>query len=281
MTKIEWTDKTWNPIVGCSKISAGCVNCYAAEAAKSPRLQQFPQYAHVGGWDGKVQFVDSQLRLPFTWRKSKRIFVCSMSDLFHENISDFWRNKIFAVIAICKQHNFQILTKRPENMRRYFASNPWQGIANEIERIGDNPCTGHLVDEILEMSDVDYLENCWLGVTVENQDMADKRIPILLQTPAKIHWLSVEPLLEEVDLGFCGTRYSCPTIRGYIDWVVVGGESGGSRRQCEVKWIEKIVKQCDNAVIDVFVKQDSHRFSGQQGRLSDEYWARKEFPVIY
>lgn len=275
MTKIEWTDKTWNPIVGCSKISTGCINCYAAEAAKSSRLQQFSQYAHVGDWDGKVQFVESQLCLPLTWRKPKKIFVCSMSDIFHHNIPDVWRHKVFAVAAMCPQHQFQILTKRPENMLCYFADNPWDSIANEIMNIEDNPCLGHLADELKEMSADDYLNNLWLGTTVENQNYADKRIPFLLHTPAKIRWLSVEPLLEKTNLDL---SYSS-LAETRIDWVVVGGESGGKRRQCKVEWIKDVIQQCDSANVDIFVKQDSHRFSGQQGRISDADWQRKEFPI--
>ncbi|MBP0015354.1 MAG: DUF5131 family protein [Roseofilum sp. SID3] len=124
MSKIEWTDITYNPIVGCSRVprSPGCQNCYAATAAKSARLQQFERYQKVAAWNGTVEFVESALYNPLKWKKPRKIFTCSMSDLFHENIPDNWRHKIFAVMTLATQHTFQILTKRPENMNRYFES---------------------------------------------------------------------------------------------------------------------------------------------------------------
>ena len=130
MTNIQWTNESWNPIVGCSKISEGCANCYAETGANSGRLQQFKQYQKVAKWNGQVEFVENQLLKPLKWKKPQRIFVCSMSDLFHQNIPNSWIDRIFAVISVCQKHTFQILTKRPHRMQEYFASLPYSRIKN-------------------------------------------------------------------------------------------------------------------------------------------------------
>jgi protein gp37 len=265
-TNISWTDETWNSIVGCSRISAGCINCYAAIAAASPRLQQFPQYQKVKDWDGTVEFVESQLLKPLSWKKPKRIFVCSMSDLFHENIPDEWRDRIFAVMAVAHWHTFQVLTKRPENALRYFQRND---LAQAIKDAGELVCKPELP-----------LKNVWIGTTVENQAMADKRIPILLRIPAVIKFLSCEPLLEDIKLylenrficQFCGSEQNAEattctrchkwhSIQEYlkatktVDWCIVGGESGKGARDCHIDWVRSLVKQCKSANVPVFVKQ--------------------------
>ncbi|MCT7971148.1 DUF5131 family protein [Laspinema olomoucense] len=273
-TKIQWTDETWNILVGCSRVpgSPGCQNCYAAEAAKSPRLQQFEQYQKVRSWNGTVEFVESQLIKPLKWKKPKRIFVCSMSDIFHKNVETAWIDKIFAVMAIASQHSFQVLTKRPERMLQYLSDNQ---TPDRIEEAGY---------EFSHNMEFDWpLPNVWIGTSVENQEMADKRIPYLLQTPAKIRFLSCEPLLGPLDLGnhlvceYCqGNGRQLKVIHwhkggvaGYVDcpqcgnnlwnnkinWVIVGGESGHNARPCRVEWIKSIVTQCQDAHIASFVKQ--------------------------
>lgn len=270
-TKIQWTDEVWNWLVGCSRISEGCVNCYAAEAAKSPRLQQFGQYQQVKNWDGKIEFVESALMKPLKWRKSKKIFTCSMSDVFHENVPFEWIDRAFAVMAICNHHTFQILTKRPERMKEYFDSKPHERWIKEIWEINTiaglfyNPSLGAIVSRLRQR---EPLPNVWLGVTVENQQAAEERIPVLLSTPASVRFLSCEPLLEEVDLSEHlileyaewdmetsnpmggGTAYAYP-----IDWIICGGESGNNVRECRIEWIESIVHQCDWAGVPCFVKQ--------------------------
>ena len=190
-TLISWTDESWNPIVGCSKISAGCHNCYAAKGAKSSRLQQFPQYQKVKEWDGTVEFVESALLKPLSWRSPKKIFTCSMSDVFHKNVLDEWRDRAFAIMALCPQHTFQVLTKRPDIMLKYISEltvlRLKRGLPDHIE--------------YSRLDSVELpLQNVWLGVSVENQAAADERIPLLLQTPAEIRFLSCEPLLEELNL---------------------------------------------------------------------------------
>ncbi|MFB2970362.1 phage Gp37/Gp68 family protein [Aerosakkonema sp. BLCC-F183] len=272
-TSIAWTDESWNPIVGCSKISAGCANCYAASAAKSARLQQFPQYQKVEKWDGTIEFVESQLLKPLSWRSPKKIFTCSMSDVFHENALDEWRDRAFAIMALCPQHTFQILTKRPDIMLKYIS-----GLTtNRLKRA---------LPSNIEYSRLDSvklpLQNVWLGVSVENQVVADERIPLLLETPAEIRFLSCEPLLEEVHLeewlwqtvticwgngddewGYDGE----PTDR--LHWVICGGESGSKARQCNVDWIRSLVRQCQDAEIPVFVKQLGANVIGSSPYIAD------------
>jgi protein gp37 len=252
MTTIAWTDETINPIVGCSRISAGCEKCYAETAAKTARLQQFPQYQKVAKWNGTVEFVEKQLEKPYEWKKSKKIFICSMADIFHENVPFNWVEEIFYMIENCPQHTFQILTKRPERMIEFF---DWY-----IARNSD-----HSVELQWTMPD-----NIWLGVSCENQAMADKRIPLLMEIPAKVRFLSCEPLLEPINLSkFLPIEWSeiaedwiesWPGIGSYSrdaypDWIIVGGESGAGSRPCHIDWIRDIASQCQSAKVPVFIKQ--------------------------
>ena len=246
MTKIQWCTETWNPLVGCSKISAGCSQCYAAEAAKSARLQQFPQYQKVKDWDGTIEFVENQLLKPLSWKSPKKVFVCSMSDIFHANVKDEWLDKIFAVMALASQHTFQILTKRPERMKEYFALHEGKPefYASRSEMVFD--ALRKIKPEAEWNKFIWPLPNCWLGTSVENQKAADDRIPSLLNTPAAVRFLSCEPLLGLID------------IRDYlhgIDWVIAGGESGSGARPCHVDWIRSLVQQCQQSETAVFVKQ--------------------------
>ncbi|MBW4680617.1 MAG: phage Gp37/Gp68 family protein [Microcoleus vaginatus WJT46-NPBG5] len=235
MTNIEWTDRTWNPIVGCSKISPECVNCYAADAAKSARLQQFPQYQEVKEWKGKTTFVQSQLLKPLSWKQPQKIFTCSMSDLFHENNPFNWIDKILGIMALSssEHHTFQILTKRPHQMLMYFDYQQEFVDWVKFDRLGT------AVNLRRRMP----LQNAWIGVSVGNQK-AVERIPLLREAPAALRFLSCEPLLEEVKLNLTG-----------IDWVIVGGESGSKARPCHVDWIRSVVEQCKVAGVPVFVKQ--------------------------
>jgi protein gp37 len=261
-TNISWTDETWNPIVGCSRISEGCKNCYAAIVAASPRLQQFEQYQNVKNWDGSIRFVYNQLEKPLKWRKPKKIFTCSMSDLFHKNVENIYRDRVFEVIEKCPQHTFQILTKRPENAVDYFGY-----------RYGDKSIP----------------DNIWFGVTAETEAMANARIDVLVIVKAKVRWVSFEPLLEDIDLTeFLDVEVavdcmetpddSCEINVNYFDWAVVGGESGSDRRNVDIAWIESIVNQCQDANVPIWVKQDSAYQSEKQGKISNELWSIKQFP---
>lgn len=236
-SKIEWTDETWNPITGCSEISPGCLNCYAKAAAKSARLQQFEQYRAVKNWDGTTFFAESQLLKPLGWKSPKKIFVCSMSDLFHKNNPDEWIDKIFAVMARCPQHTFQLLTKRPANALEYLKKKRFIKFVSGLNDHGDWIDTQNSIVGL-------PLPNVWIGTTVENQKAADERIPLLRETPAAIRFLSCEPLLEPVYLDL-----------KEIDFVITGGESGTGARPCHLDWIRSVVLQCKAAGVPVFVKQ--------------------------
>lgn len=278
MTKIEWTDATWNPLIGCSKISPGCANCYAEKMAwRLANMGQHPyrqvigaegQYDHQANrtvgmqarWNGKARFIESALTKPLHWKKPRRIFVVSMGDLFHESVPFEWISRVYAVALWSKWHTMQILTKRPQRIAEFYR---W---------LGDDPFD-YLVDlgrtfipERLRIHaafrDPNIgqwpLPNVWLGTTVEDQQRADERIPHLLATPAAVRFLSVEPMLEAVDLRFettVGKVQLSPSTYGVLDWVIAGGESGPNARPCNVEWIRNIVGQCKAASVPVFVKQ--------------------------
>lgn len=257
-TKIQWTDETWGVIVGCTKNSPGCENCYAATAAKSPRLQQFPQYQEVADWN-KVVFVESQLLKPLRWKKPTKVFI-SMSDLCHPQVKNEWLNKIFAIAALCPQHTFQFLTKFPLKMQRYLTA---ENTAAEINQaaLQINPA---FIPVTLP------LPNVWIGVSCENQHCADWRIPLLLQTPATVHFLSCEPLLESLDLSnylpiewselagdWIESHPGATAYKQKLHWILCGGESGNKTeaRPCHIDWIRSIANQCQTAKVPVFVKQ--------------------------
>jgi protein gp37 len=295
-TGIEWTDATWNPIIGCSRVSEGCRNCYAEGIAG--RFGQGKPTVYSGltqivngraVWTGKIAET-KQLLQPLSWRQPKRVFVNSMSDLFHENVTDEQRDKIFAVMALCPQHTFQVLTKRPENMLRYFRS--FNGTnAEDRGAAFAEWCIGTLGAEanntVCNSRFWMGLPNVWLGVSVENQDAADNRIEWLLRTPAAVRFLSVEPMLGPVNLNLVGcecdepdswdgvidclggftwteewdnadgserTIKRCQTVPK-IDWVICGGESGPNARPMHPDWVRSLRDQCQVAGVPFFFKQ--------------------------
>jgi protein gp37 len=271
-TGIQWTDATWNPIRGCSRVSEGCRNCYAEVVAArfSKPGQPYEGLARRtanGGarWTGKIMFVEKHLEDPLRWRKPKRIFVNSMSDLFHEGVSEEQLDMIFAVMAIASRHTFQILTKRPERMRDYL-NTPGRAGATAAET--GRGAAGNRDWPFIRPDDLAArwpLKNVWLGVSVEDQKAANLRVPLLLDTPATVRFLSCEPLLAPVDLvpflydeveGTTMPDFSSPRAsnRG-LSWVIIGGESGSYARSCDVQWIRDIVDQCKAAGIASFVKQ--------------------------
>lgn len=230
-TAIQWTDETWNPVTGCSRVSEGCRHCY---------IERTPPFRMSGRKLGDpVQLHHDRLDAPLSWRKPRRVFVNSLSDLFHEEVPVNFLDKVFGVMASeeAGQHAFQVLTKRPRRMLDYTQRFARQGI-----KFGD------------------LFPQVWLGVSVENQQTADERIPILLQTPAAVRWVSVEPLLGPVQLGCGGEFYdygvaSKQDNEPRIHWVVVGGESGAKARPCNLVWIRSVVEQCQRAGVSCFVKQ--------------------------
>ena len=211
-TAIEWTDASWNPVVGCTKVSTGCKFCYAERVSK-----------RMGQEFTKVTLHPERLEQPLRWRKPRRIFVNSMSDLFHEAIPDEFIDRVFEVAYYCKQHTFQILTKRAERMQQYM-----------------DLAQGRLSPVCPDLPDWPWpLPNVWLGVSCENQEQADKRIPLLLKTPAAVRFVSLEPLLGPIELRawfyFVTKAKTTPHEPGGIDWVIVGGESGGPPERALVR----------------------------------------------
>lgn len=266
-TGIEWTDATWNPIRGCSRVSEGCRNCYAETVANRFKGDGQPYeglIAKGGQWNGTIKFVPEMLDQPLRWRRPRRIFVNSMSDLFHENVPDEVIDEVFGVMSMARQHTFQVLTKRPERMRDYLLrwkpSPPTDGyITRDGVPHGDNGKA-----PVFHLNRWP-LPNVWLGVSVEDQKAADERIPVLLQTPAAVRWISAEPLLGPVNpfKSCCdwhgkttaAERAHIPLGRRLLDWVVVGGESGPHARPMHPAWARSLRDQCSAAGVPFLFKQ--------------------------
>lgn len=276
-TAIEWTDATWNPIRGCSRVSEGCRHCYAERVAArfSGPGQPYEGLANmtkVGPqWTGKIRLVPEKLEQPLHWRKPRMVFVNSMADLFHEDVPEDFIDQVFAVMALTPRHTYQVLTKRPERMRDYMRGRDWSDAANEVHdrliRRLDSPL-------FLQGEVVPPLLNIWLGVSSEDQATADERTPLLLETPAAVRWVSAEPLLGPIDFWGIPTDWPESSLR----WVVVGGESGPGYRPMKIEWLESIVDECKQTNVPVFVKQDSGPRPGKQGRIPDDLWI-KEYPL--
>ncbi|PKP11976.1 MAG: phage Gp37/Gp68 family protein [Bacteroidetes bacterium HGW-Bacteroidetes-4] len=271
MSKIEWTNETWNPIIGCSKVSPGCENCYAETMAKRLATINTTDYyrsvvcerAHVdpSGWNGRTSFIEHQLNKPLKRKKPTMYFVCSMGDLFHESVPFEWIDKIMEVIARSPEHTFQILTKRPGRMLEYFS--------DERDFASDWSFGDKYLEEAIRFKLGLPLPNVWLGVTAENQEQAIKRVPILLQIPAAVRFVSVEPMLGPVDLTHMDSTsesdpgynalYCGPDDEGdlqtIIDWVICGGESGHNARPMHPNWVRDLQKQCKDANAPFFFKQ--------------------------
>jgi protein gp37 len=267
-SEISWTDATWNPIRGCSMAkgseTGGCLNCYAARMAsrnlpelKSPTTgKSFARILQSGPrWTGDVELIESALSLPLKWRAPKRIFVNSMSDLFHEALTDEQIDRVFAVMALCPQHVFQVLTKRPERMLAYMtgptAFTQWPP------------------------------QNVWLGTSVEDQATADARIPLLLQTAATVRFVSYEPALGPVDFRRWLNDLRIPSCMSgdgpyqgpnRIDWIIVGGESGPGSRPFDLRWARQTVEQCKEAGVACFVKQFGAWILGDHAGFTVNRW---------
>lgn len=281
-TKIEWTDETINPIVGCSKISPACDNCYAEKMAR--RLITMPKIAErykgtvdKNGWTGQLNFVPSELEKPARWKKPRRIFVGSMTDIFHEKSMFSWRMGILKMVKDNPRHTFIFLTKRPERMK---------GFLDMYERIWRIP------------------ENLWLGVTAENQETFDQRVPVLLSIPAAVHFVSVEPMLSRITatpmIGYnaykckcgwhdtehnlflmgateknriakCKTCHEKAEIYRAVNWIICGSETGTVKRLMPISWVHDLRNQCKDADIPFFFKKDSN------GTIPDDLNIR-EFP---
>jgi protein gp37 len=297
MTSIEWTDETWNPTDGCSVCSPGCANCYAMRFAGrfAKPGERYHGLVTVGKnkraiWTGVLKLDSGKLAKPLRWKKPRRIFVNSMSDLFHENLTNEQIAAVFGVMAACPQHTFQVLTKRAKRMREWFGwlhstVDPYPAGALDLM---DDAATAELAGHF-DCCHLNLMASCrWplpnvhLGVSVENQDAADERIPDLLATPAEVRFLSCEPLIGPIQfkpftLGagtFCfdcgsGVRVDedgcCATCGADgawwfgVDWVIAGCESGPGARPAEVLWLRSMRDQCATATatagVPFFLKQ--------------------------
>jgi protein gp37 len=297
-TGISWTGETWNPVIGCSLVSEGCRHCYAMhQAHRIVRMGRGAADSYRGltvlrgdppepKWTGEVRFIAERLAIPLGWKRPRRVFVNSMSDLFHDGLTNEQIAAVFGVMAACQHHTFQILTKRAKRMREWFR---WV----ESQLIGEQPMRPSAVcceqtDKAWPGGGMDIAEyrrrrwtstpiqwplpNVWLGVSVENQAAADERIPDLLATPAAVRFLSCEPLLGPLELrrylAGAGARrvmeqYPCDpaTIPAHLKpppelhWVIAGCESGPGARACDVDWLRSLRDQCARVGVPIFVKQ--------------------------
>ncbi len=266
-TAIEWTDKSWNPTKGCTQVSPGCAHCYA---------KTLTERFHGKGSFDTVVLHPERLDAPLHWRKPSRVFVNSMSDLFHEDIPDSFIGQVFEMMRQTPQHTYQVLTKRPERMQ-----------------------------EFCRLLYAAPLPNVWLGVTVENQQFANERIPKLMLTPAVVHFVSAEPLLAPVDF----TKINMGKREGQLgkfdqyldalngthcdgmgferklkahhrlDWIIVGGESGPKHRPFDPKWARSVVRQCRTTGVAVFVKQLGGARPGNKLEDLPEDLRVREYPV--
>jgi protein gp37 len=247
-TNIEWTNETWNPTTGCTKVSTGCRDCYAEKMSKRLAAMGKEKYQGIltesGRFNGKVRTHEDTLRIPFTWSKPRKVFVDSMSDLFHADVPFDFIDKVFAVMALTPQHTYQILTKRPDRMMSYLC-NPGKGFQIKMGRIQFGG----------ELPEYKWpLPNVWLGTSVEDQAAADGRIPHLLRCPAAVRFLSCEPLVGVAKLrGSWIFDHKSGTRR--IHWVIAGGESGPNARPMHPLWVKNLDMTCFISMTSFFFKQ--------------------------
>lgn len=295
-TEIAWTDATWNPTVGCSRVSAGCENCYAERMAfrlanmarargNKKMLAAYDGLTTSGPrgprWTGEVRCLPDRLDIPLHWRQPRRVFVDSMSDLFHPDVPDEFIADVFATMYRTQHHTYQVLTKRPERMLEWVARCGNGGGLGWITHDGTPPGRAYDGTGIIVGNTKCWpLPNVWLGYSASTQKGLDAGVEDLLNTPAAVRFLSLEPLLEPIDILYPetlwkdGPRMCCsglecgcqgkpvdpPLIWGgidskMIDWVIVGGESGTGARPGNVEWIRSIREQCKAAKVPLFIKQ--------------------------
>lgn len=302
VTRIEWADRTWSPLIGCDRVSPGCDRCYAMGTARIRQFNPNPKIAAAfagttsndGGvdWTGKVNMLDGRLTEPLAWKKPAKIFVNSMSDLFHKDVPVEFIAKVFAVMALTPQHTYQILTKRHARMRSVLSNPDFEQQVDRALLTVPEFSQFEITGRTWPLPKAGWpLPNVHLGVSVENQKWADIRIPALVDTPAAVRFISAEPLLGPVDLsawmpaGFASWRCQecrrfyagqlqqhCPHCgtEGFwtgshagngrpngqpIDWVIVGGESGHGARAMHPNWARSLRDQCVAADVPFLFKQ--------------------------
>jgi protein gp37 len=273
-SKIEWCHHTYNHWIGCTKVSPGCANCYA-EAENHRR-----KWATEGWGPGKPRKLTSERNhsQPFAWdRKAKisgkrhRVFCSSLADWLDDEVPVQWLVRLLATIRRCRHLDWLMLTKRPQN---------FLGRMEALLREPQNDLPDGLSDWIEKWLSGKPPQHVWMGTSTEDQARADERIPILLSIPAKIHWLSVEPLLGPIELNaFLNPQpYICPKPNGArIDWVVVGGESGPNARGCDPRWVREIRDQCLNFQTSFFFKQWGEWMPPQQAFPANDQGLQFEF----
>lgn len=241
-TGIEWTDATWNPVTGCDKVSPGCDRCYAETFAE--RWRGTEGHYFEAGFD--VQLRPDKLDMPLRWTKPRKVFVNSMSDLFHDKVPDEFIAKVFSVMACADHHTFQLLTKRHGRMRSLLTSEAFRELVFKCQALD-------LPGDV--MGDYWPLPNVWLGVSAEDQKRADLRIPALLDTPAAVRFVSAEPLLGPINLHTDPIEAGSPFWGSQLDWVIVGGESGPDARPMHPDWARSMRDQCVDAGVPFLFKQ--------------------------
>ena len=266
MSKIEWTGRTWNPVVGCTRVSPGCDNCYAVRMTKRLEAMGQEKYAGLvnpgkGHFNGVARLVPEDLALPLRWRKPARVFVNSMSDLFHEALSFEQIAAVFGVMAATPRHRYQVLTKRPGRAAEWYRwIDEWcrgSGMASACMAHADEAMGTFGTERELPVVGPSWpLQNLEMGTSVEDQPTADLRIPKILRCPAAIHFASYEPALGEVRFAQgCDYNWLDPLRGPGLDWIIVGGESGPGARPFDIAWARSTVRQCQDAGVPVFVKQ--------------------------
>lgn len=285
-TRIEWCEATWSPVTGCTRASEGCTRCYIDRTPPLRMARRRFNGEHIGATTG-VMLHPERLTIPLRWRRPRRIFVCSLADLWHDEVPDSFIAQVFAVMALAPQHTYQCLTKRHARLRSLMNSAAFRVAVLDAAYL---MIEGRVLPSVAaayrermgaaRRGDIDSaitwpLPNVWLGVSTENQRWADVRIPALLSTPAAVRWVSAEPLLGPVDLtrvdgartqqpgmvyDALGQRYGVPGVwqaqsTARVDWVVAGGESGPGSRPMHPDWARSLRDQCAAAGVPFLFKQ--------------------------
>jgi len=262
-TKIEWADASWNPVTGCTKISVGCTNCYAHVLAKRfPQLHGFRGGVQPCGDETEVepmpfstpQFHRDRLDAVRRWRKPRRVFVCSMGDLFHKDVTHDQWIEIMSAMRDAPQHTYMFLTKRPYGMLEFAET-----------------CVGRFAESMPS--------NWWFGVTAENQETANERIPILMDIPAAVRFVSVEPMLGPVNIFEPVTRARLSGVpMQFPDWCICGGETGHCARRLSPVWMVNLANQCQAAGVPFFFKKFGVAEKSIDGGHIGPEVERREFP---
>lgn len=278
-TGIEWCDETWSPVTGCSPVSTGCQNCWAKRMAK--RLAG--RFGYPKRDPFKVTLHPSRLGEPLRWRKPRRVFVCSMGDLFHEDVPDEFLYRVFTVMRTAEKHTFLLLTKRPHRLQEFMRTLSWRCPTRDEHEAGV-----HGWQAYLGSPGSHPIKNLWLGASISNQADADKNIPELLATPAAVRFISYEPGLGSVEFSrqygegvhrwcFCGPqredlyRGDDRLVRGGIDWVICGAETGPGARFMDPEWAYAVHDQCQEAGVPFFYKKGSDGSRLLDGKTWNEF----------